>query len=101
LKACLEFGLRPRISREAKKYIKGKVSLDDYMEALTHAQQEGNRFIIVASTNSVAATVWSYVCNSFQENEYRQVIFDKERYIAIIFSSQRYTYNEVVELKKF
>jgi hypothetical protein len=78
LKAYLESGLKLGISGEAKKYIKGKVSLGDYMEALTHAQQEGNRFIIVASTNSVAATVWKYVYDSFQEDQYRQVIFDKD-----------------------
>jgi len=78
LKAYLESGLKLGISGEVKRYIKREVSLDDYMKALTHAQQEGNRFIIVTSTNSVAATVWSYVRDSFQENEYRQVIFDKD-----------------------
>jgi len=48
------------------------------MKALTHAQQEGNRFIIVASTNNADATVWRYVYNSFQKDQYRQVIFDKD-----------------------
>jgi hypothetical protein len=77
-----KFRIDPSVLRELphqlKRYIKGKVRRYDYSEALTHAQQAGNRFIIVASTNNVDATVWRYVYNSFQQNEYRQVIFDKD-----------------------
>jgi hypothetical protein len=83
LKNYIESGLAPDRIGECKMYLKSRIKIEDYNEAVSMAQHHGGEFLMVASTNDVAPSVWHNIHEARKGVRYPQVLFDKDTLLLL------------------
>lgn len=83
----LESAFRPEKSGDAKRYIKSRLTIEEYSKAIMmHAKGRDTLFIV--SSNDIQLEIWKHIIDSRSDGRFPYVVLDKDLILTLISALQ-------------